>query len=128
MLLSNGSGSTRSGVGSMTAAASACAALTFISALMTSAAASRAPRKTHGGAAAADEAGAADRRGAAAAEDDGAFGQVLARHLERVEQRREHDDRRAVLIVVKHRNADVLQARFDVEAARRGDVLEIDAA
>ena len=46
-----------------------------------------------------------------------------------VEQRREDDDRRAVLVVVEDRDVElVLQAALDLEAARRRDVLEVDAA
>src|SRR5262249_29125945 len=54
---------------------------------------------------------------------------VLAHDLERVEERGEHHDRGAVLIVVEDRDVQLLaQALLDVEAARRGDVLEVDAA
>src|SRR6266516_4440584 len=43
--------------------------------------------------------------------------------------RSEHDNRRSVLVVVKHRDVkQVAQPRFDLEAARRADVLEVDAA
>ncbi len=46
-----------------------------------------------------------------------------------VEQRREDHDRRAVLVVVEDRDVElVLQAALDLEAAWRGDVLEVDAA
>ena len=46
-----------------------------------------------------------------------------------VEQRREHDDRRAVLVVVKDRDIELgAQAPLDLEAARRRDVLQVDAA
>ena len=41
----------------------------------------------------------------------------------------EHDDRRAVLVVVEHRDVEQLaQPALDLEAPRRGDVLEVDAA
>ena len=54
---------------------------------------------------------------------------ALADHLQRVQQRRQHDDRRAVLVVVEDRDVERLaQAPLDLEAARRGDVLEVDAA
>ena len=75
-----------------------------------------------------DQARAGDRRGAAAVEDDRALVELLAGDLERVEQRGEDDDGGAVLVVVEDRDAEVLQARLDLEAARRGDVLEVDAA
>ena len=46
-----------------------------------------------------------------------------------VEDRRADDDRRAVLIVMKHRNRHALaQLALDLETFRRLDVLEIDAA
>ena len=54
---------------------------------------------------------------------------LLADDLQRVEQRRQHDDRGAVLVVVEDRDVErLLQPPLDLEAARRGDVLEVDAA
>ncbi len=54
---------------------------------------------------------------------------VLADQLQRVAQRRAGDDRRAVLVVVHHRDVEpALALRLDVEALRRADVLEVDAA
>ena len=51
----------------------------------------------------------------------------LAHHAQRVQQRGEDDDRGAVLVVVEHRDVEQLaQAAFDLEAARRRDVLEVD--
>ena len=48
---------------------------------------------------------------------------------QRVRQRRERDDRRAVLVVVEDRDVEqALEAALDLEAARRRDVLEVDAA
>src|SRR5439155_26127914 len=48
---------------------------------------------------------------------------------ERVEQCREDDDGGAVLVVVKDGNGQLLaKALLDLEAAGRGDVLEVDAA
>ena len=48
---------------------------------------------------------------------------------QRVDQRGEHDDRGAVLVVVEDRDVErLLEALLDLEAARRGDVLEVDAA
>ena len=53
----------------------------------------------------------------------------LADDAQRVEQRGEDDDRGAVLVVVEDRDRELLaQARLDLEAARRGDVLEVDPA
>src|SRR5207248_2207973 len=72
--------------------------------------------------------GAGDRRGPAAAEHHGTRREVLARDLQRIEQRRHRDDRRAVLVVVEHRDAQALQAALDLEAARCRDVFEVDAA
>ena len=44
-------------------------------------------------------------------------------------QRGEHDDRRPVLVVVEDRDVELLvQPALDLEAARRRDVLEVDAA
>ena len=63
------------------------------------------------------------------AHDDLAVGELLADHAQRVAQRAEHDDRGAVLVVVEDRDVEQLaQPRLDLEAARRGDVLEVDAA
>ena len=54
---------------------------------------------------------------------------ALAGELEGVEQRGEHDDRGAVLVVVEDGDVELgLQPLLDLEAARRGDVLEVDAA
>ena len=48
---------------------------------------------------------------------------------ERIEQRREHHDRRAVLIVVEDGDVELRpQPLLDLEAAWGGDVLEVDAA
>ena len=72
---------------------------------------------------------ACDRGGAGAGEHDADLVDFLAGDLERVEQRRAGDDRGAVLIVVEDRNLQRLPERlFDVEAVRRLDVLEVDAA
>ena len=54
---------------------------------------------------------------------------ALVDDLQRVEQRGEHDDRGAVLVVVEDRDVQpLLQPVLDLEAARRRDVLEVDAA
>ena len=53
----------------------------------------------------------------------------LADHPQRVGQRGQHADRGAVLVVVEDRDVQQLaQPRLDLEAARRGDVLQVDAA
>ena len=55
--------------------------------------------------------------------------ELLARELGGVEQRGARDDRGAVLVVVEHRDLHALaQPLFDLEALRRLDVLEVDAA
>ena len=49
--------------------------------------------------------------------------------LQRVQERRQHDDGGAVLVVVEDGDVELLaQPPLDLEAARRGDVLEVDAA
>jgi hypothetical protein len=54
---------------------------------------------------------------------------VLAHHLQAVQQRRGRDDRRAVLIVVEDGDVHALaQLLLDVEALGRLDVLEVHAA
>jgi hypothetical protein len=54
---------------------------------------------------------------------------ALAHELERVEQRGEHHDRRAVLVVVEDRDLELgPQPLLDLEAARGRDVLEVHAA
>ena len=61
--------------------------------------------------------------------DDPHVGELLADDAQRVGERRQHDDRRAVLVVVEHRDVEQLaQPGLDLEAARRGDVLEVDPA
>ena len=53
----------------------------------------------------------------------------LADDLERVQQRGQDDDRGSVLVVVEDGNVQRLaEPPLDLEAARRGDVLEVDAA
>ena len=60
---------------------------------------------------------------------DPALGQLLLDHPQRVGERREHHDRGAVLVVVEDRDVQALaQPPLDLEAARGGDVLEVDAA
>ena len=72
---------------------------------------------------------AGERRGARAADDELDLLDVLADDLEPVERGRADDDRGAVLVIVKHRNLHArTQLAFDVEAFRRLDVFEVDAA
>ena len=66
---------------------------------------------------------------ARAGHDDLHAGQVLAHHAQRVGERGEHHDRGAVLVVVEHRDVEHgAQPALDLEAARGGDVLQVDAA
>src|SRR5207247_4228626 len=54
---------------------------------------------------------------------------VLANDLQGVEQGRQHDDRRPVLVVMEDGNIQFLPAPLlDLEAPGRSDVLEVDAA
>ncbi len=70
-----------------------------------------------------------DAGGAGADDDDLDVLEALALDLQRVQEPGAGDDRRAVLVVVKDRNLEPLAQRLlDGEAARRGDVLEVDAA
>ena len=56
-------------------------------------------------------------------------GDVLVHHAQRVDQRGEHHDRGAVLIIVEDRDVQLGPQPFlDLEAARRGDVLQVDPA
>ena len=61
--------------------------------------------------------------------DDPHVLEALADDLQRVDERRRDDDRGAVLVVVEHRDVEQFgEPALDLEAARRGDVLEVDAA
>ena len=72
---------------------------------------------------------AGNRRRAGAVEDHLDVFDLLAAEFQRVEQARAADDRRAVLVVVEDRNLHGLAQRlFDVEALRRLDVFQVDAA
>jgi hypothetical protein len=69
------------------------------------------------------------RRRTGAAGDQLDLRQLLADHLQAVEDRRRHDDCGAMLVIVEHRDLHALaQPALDVEALRRLDVLEVDAA
>ena len=76
-----------------------------------------------------EEIQARERGRARARADELDLGDVLADDAQPVDDRSADDDRRAVLIVVEHRDLHSLaQLALDVEAFRRLDVLEIDAA
>ena len=65
---------------------------------------------------------------ARAAHDEPDVLELLADDAQGVAQRGERDDRRAVLVVVEDRDVELLaQPGLDLEAARRRDVLEVDA-
>ena len=66
-------------------------------------------------------------RGAGARDEDPDVGQRLPDDAQRVRQGGEHDDRGPVLVVVEDGDVEHLpQPRLDLEASRRGDVLEVD--
>ena len=70
-----------------------------------------------------------DRRRAAAVDHHFDVLHLAAGQTAGVDERRAAADRRAVLVVVEHRDvADFLELALDLKAARRGDVLQIDAA
>ena len=72
---------------------------------------------------------AGNARRAGAIEDHADFADVFAHDFEGIQQRRARNDGRPVLIVVKYRNRHRLAQRlFNLEALRRLDVLQIDAA
>jgi hypothetical protein len=61
--------------------------------------------------------------------NDRHFGDFLAGHLERVEDRGRRNDRRAMLVVVKDRDRHaLLELGLDIEAFRGFDVFQVDAA
>ena len=67
-----------------------------------------------------EQVGCRDPGGADAGDDDLDVFEALADDLERVHERSQHDDRRAVLVVVKDRDVElVAQPALDLEAARR---------
>ena len=72
---------------------------------------------------------AGDRRGAGARRHDLDLLDALAGEMKPVVDGGTDDDRGAVLIVMEHRDLHaLLELRFDVEAFRRLDVLQVDAA
>lgn len=66
--------------------------------------------------------------GTCAVEDELRLLELAARELEGVNEGRDDDDGRAVLVVVEDRDIEFLQALLDVKALRCLDVLEVDAA
>ena len=63
-----------------------------------------------------------------AGDDDTHVFDLLVHDLQRVDERGEDDDRGAVLVVVEDGDVELgAQALFDLEAAGRGDVLQVDA-
>lgn len=63
-----------------------------------------------------------------AGHDDPYVPDVLAHHAQGVGEGGQHDDRGAVLVVVEDGDVEGLaQPGLDLEAARRGDVLQVDA-
>ena len=76
-----------------------------------------------------EQAEARQRRGAGARDHQLHLGDVLADQRQAVLHGCADDDRRAVLVVVEHRDREPLaQLLLDVEALRRLDVFEVDAA
>ena len=76
-----------------------------------------------------EDVGDGDAGRADAGHDDPDVLDPLVDDPERVQQRREHDDRGAVLVVVEDGDVELgAQPLLDLEAARRRDVLEVDAA
>ncbi len=72
---------------------------------------------------------AGERRGTRARRDDLDIGDLLAGQFQPVEDRGGDDDRGAVLVVMEDRDLHLLaQPALDLEAFRRLDVLEVDAA
>jgi len=68
-------------------------------------------------------------RGTRPGDHDLGIGNLLVHHAERVDQGGEHHDRGTVLVVVEHRDVELLaQPALDLETARSGDVLEIHPA
>ena len=55
--------------------------------------------------------------------------QLLTLQLQRIEQRSGDDDRGTMLVIVKHRDVELIDQRLlDLETMRRRDVFEVDAA
>ncbi len=70
---------------------------------------------------------AGNGRSARAGDHQPHVGDIFLHHAQAIKHRGGTDDRRAVLIVVEHRNIHALaQFLFDVEALRRFDILQID--
>ena len=70
-----------------------------------------------------------DRARARAVDDDREILELAPGEAAGVDHSGQHDDRGAMLVVMEDRDVGLLpQPLLDVEAARRGDVLEVDAA
>ncbi len=75
------------------------------------------------------EVGHGDACGAGAVDDDAHIADLFVHDFQRIDQAGAGNDGRAVLVIVEDRNvAALLRLAFDVEALRRLDVFEIDAA
>ncbi len=73
--------------------------------------------------------GSGNARGAGAVENHADLCYILARNLQRIQQRSSRDDRSAMLVVVENRNLHRLAQGFlNVETLRGLDVLQINAA
>ena len=70
-----------------------------------------------------------DPGGSRTVHDDADVGHLFIHELQRIDERRERDDRRSVLVVVENRDVESsLQRALYFKAARRGYILEVDAA
>src|SRR5690606_14649195 len=49
-------------------------------------------------------------------------------YLARIDESRQHNNSRAVLVIVKNRNAEILQTTLHLETLWRRDILQIDAS
>ncbi len=72
---------------------------------------------------------AGERRGTSTRGHDFDFGEILADQMQAIEYGSTDDDRRAMLIIMEYGDLHPLaQFAFDVEAFRRFDIFEVDAA
>ena len=75
------------------------------------------------------KAGDGAARGTRAGHDHTHVGQTPSSYCRGVGERREDDNRRAMLVVVEYGDVKPsLEQAFDLETARRGDVFEVDTA
>ena len=72
--------------------------------------------------------GRRDAAGPGSGEHEGCVLDLAIRHSQSVDDRSEHGNGGAVLVVVEHGDAQILQGVLDVEALGRCDILEIDTA